>query len=399
MPNPFHIHGVVTRPHFTDREAELARMVETLSTPGAKLLVYGERRMGKTSALRVAMAEHAEAGGSSCLADFSTATSHADLANRILSAASRSLGRRWRDMAHDLAGRLGMNLELGVDPVTGTPTASLGMGLRDSAPTEQRETLARVLDAVEGLCRSRDATLGLVLDEFQEIHRFGGEEAEWHLRGIIQHHQAVSYIVAGSRTHLIRRMISKGGAFYKLFDLLSFGPIAPDHLADWIEARMKGGGIEGPTVGAFMIRLVGPRTRDVVQLARKSYDLAMASKDTVGEELVERALVEVVQEEDDPLLALWDGYSATQQKVLRAVADGTESLTSSDTLRRFGLRSSAGAAQAAAGLVERGTIEQVAPGHYRFDSPFQRAWVVMRALPDVGIHRRATWMGDEVDRA
>ncbi|HSR41621.1 MAG TPA: ATP-binding protein, partial [Longimicrobiales bacterium] len=106
--NPFHIHGVVERPYFTDRKEEIARIRQALAEPGAKLLVYGERRMGKTSALRVAMAEHAAAGGASCLADFSTATSHADLANRILGAATRALSRRWRDVIQDLAGRLGM---------------------------------------------------------------------------------------------------------------------------------------------------------------------------------------------------------------------------------------------------------------------------------------------------
>ena len=37
--------------HFTDREAEVARMAAALRTPGAKLVVYGDRRLGKTSAL------------------------------------------------------------------------------------------------------------------------------------------------------------------------------------------------------------------------------------------------------------------------------------------------------------------------------------------------------------
>ena len=73
--NPFPIHGVVTRPAFTDRADEVSRIRSTLEEPGAKLLVYGPRRMGKTSALKVAMEDHRAAGGIACLADFSTATS------------------------------------------------------------------------------------------------------------------------------------------------------------------------------------------------------------------------------------------------------------------------------------------------------------------------------------
>jgi len=392
--NPFRIHGVVERPEFTNRDAELRRLRGTLAEPGAKLLVYGDRRMGKTSALRVAMADHAVAGGMSCLADFSTATSHADLANRILGAATRTLGRTWRDVALDLAGRMGVKLEAGLDPATGMPTASLGVGMRDSAAEEQRRTLASVLDGLEAICAQRDVSLGLVLDEFQEIHRMGGEEAEWHLRGIIQHHGHISYIVAGSRTHLIRRMLEKGRAFYKLFDVLPFGPLDQDHLTSWLEERMRAAGVRADGVGQPSIRLAGPRTRDVVQLARKTFELgSQRTPPHADAEVVGQAFVEVVQEESEPLQALWKGYSAAQQNVLRAVAAGTDALTATAALKRFGLRSSAAASQAAAALVDQGALEQVAPGHYRFDSPFQRGWVVLHALPDLGLHLPATHVG------
>jgi hypothetical protein len=381
--NPFRIHGIVTRPDFTDREAEIARIGATLADPGTKLLVYGERRMGKTSALRVAMGEHAEAGGLACLADFSTATSHADLANRILGAATKSLGRRWSDIPQELARRIGVTLETGLDPTTQLPTASLSFGIRDASRTEQRDTLARVLDALEGICEARGVSLGLVLDEFQEINRFGGEEAEWHLRGIIQHHRHLAYVVAGSRTHMIRRMIGRRSAFYKLFDVLSFGAMPEAHLAGWIDERMRESGVEGG-MGREMIRLAGPRTRDVVQVARKAFDVTLAGE-LLDEKCVARAFTEVVQDESEPLQALWNGYPATQANVMRAVAAGAEALTAADTLRRFGLRSSAAAVKAASSLVDQGALEQVAPGRYRFDSPFQRGWVISNALPDVGL--------------
>lgn len=390
--NPFRIHGVVSRPDFTDREREVERMRRTLAEPGAKLLVCGERRMGKTSALRVAMGEHVAAGGLACLADFSTATSHTDLANRILDAATRALGRRWRDIVHDLSRRIGVNLDIGLDPVTQAPTASLGLGVREGTAEAQRETLARVLDSLEAMCEQREISLGMVLDEFQEINRFGGEEAEWHLRGILQHHRCLSYVVAGSRTHLIQRMTDRGGAFYKLFDVLSFGPMDAEHLARWIDERLAEAGVTGADAGTEIVRLAGPRTRDVVQLARKAFDVARDTP-TLGRETVNRAFVEVVQDESDPLRALWNGYSEAQKRVLRAVAAGTDGLTADRTLRRFSLKSSAAASRATGRLIELGVLEQAGPGDYRFDSPFQRGWVVINALPDVGIHLPPTHTG------
>jgi len=41
-------------------------------------------------------------------------------------------------------------------------------------------------------------------------------------------------------------------------------------------------------------------------------------------------------------------------------------------------------------LVAEGVLVQEAPGAYRFDSPFQRGWVIENALPDAGIHLPAT---------
>ncbi|MFO7588448.1 MAG: 4Fe-4S dicluster domain-containing protein, partial [Gemmatimonadota bacterium] len=110
MPNPFPIHGPVGPDDLADREAEVARVLGALREPGAKLLIYGPRRMGKTSILSAALARHEAEGGSGLLADFSTASSPADMTNRLLEGASRALGRRWRDYVPSL-------MEEGVFPV------------------------------------------------------------------------------------------------------------------------------------------------------------------------------------------------------------------------------------------------------------------------------------------
>jgi hypothetical protein len=317
---PFPIHGVVTRPAFTDRVEEVERIRNTLEEPGAKLLVYGPRRMGKTSALRVAIEDHLARGGVACLADFSTATSHGDLANRVLTASTQALGRRWKDIVHDLSRRIGLTLEVSADPVTGGPTASLGFGMRSASRAAEQETLGRVLDSLDGLCEARGVSLGLILDEFQEIHRLGGEEGEWH-----------------------------------------------KDIARWILA------------------LAGERTRDVAQLARKTFQLAR-KEGRADAGTVKQAFLEIIADESEPLRALWASYAGTEEKVLRAVATGTESLMAADTLQRFGLASSAAASKAAANLVAEGVLVQEGPGNYRFDSPFQRGWVIQQALPDAGIH-------------
>ena len=191
-------------------------------------MVYGRRRMGKTSALAQAIARHQKNGGAAFLADLSTASTLVDVANRILEASTRVLGRRWKDVVNDFVARMGVTMTLTPDPATGAILPSLDWSLRAAPIEQQRKSLAATLDAIEALAVARKTNIGVVLDEFQEIRRFGGDSAEWQLRGVIQHHRHVSYVLAGSEAHLIQGMLAKGRAFFGMADPLEFGPMDPD---------------------------------------------------------------------------------------------------------------------------------------------------------------------------
>ena len=384
MPNPFRTSGVIQPPYFTDREPEVARLLQAMRTEGGKLIVSGERRMGKTSALVVALTAHREAGGLGILADFSTASTPVDLSNRILAAATRELHRRWQDRVLDFFRLLRPEVTLGTDP-TGQPTASFGLRLREASPEDQYETVAGVLDALERMFADRGESFAVVLDEFQEIHGLGGEQAEWRLRGVTQHHQHLSYVFAGSRTSLIRRMQEKNRAFYQLADRLPFGSIDPEHMAGWIDARMRAGGLRAGQVGAVIVALAGPRTRDIVQLARKTFDLA-APAGKVSEETVGSAFRELILEEDDPVRLYWDALTPAQQNVLRAIAAGERQLTGKGAQRRFALSSAPAVRKAAEKFEEDGVVMRSPDGSYDCDSPFVRGWLIQHTLPDLGLH-------------
>lgn len=382
--NPFRIHGVVSGGYFTDRAEELDRLLRTLREPAAKLIVYGPRRMGKTSALVKAIERHQEEGGVAFLADLSTASTVVDIANRILEAAGRALGRRWRDSISDFVERLGLSLTLTPDPGTGLILPSLDVSLRAAPLEEQRASLARTLDAIEELARIKQAPIGIVLDEFQEIQRFGGDSAEWHLRGIIQHHQQVSYILAGSQAHIIERMLDQGRAFYGLADQLQFGAIDPDHLATWIDDRMTTAGVRAVGVGQVIVAAAGPRTRDIVQVARQCYGNCQA----VGHadaSAVPPAFDDVVAEQEPLLQSLWQGLTGQQQNVLRAVAEDLDGLTKKESLLRFGLTSSGSATNSAAALIDAGVlIKAESNTGYGFENPFFRRWVKRETVGDLG---------------
>lgn len=380
--NPFRIGGVVAGRHFTDRAAERRRIRRALTGSQDHLLVFGPRRMGKSSTLRVVQDDLAAHGRHVVAADMSTASSLADLTNRVLQAAQTSLGRVWRDTLTALVQGLSVRIGVSLDP-GGLPLPSVDVSVRDTDLDAQRETFGAALDAIERLASAKRAHVGVILDEFQEIHRFGGQAAEAHLRGIIQNHRHVSYVLAGSDERLIRAMIGPRRPLYKLLEPLAFGPIDAAHLSRWIDDRMRSAGVEARGVGEVVVALAGPRTRDVVQLARATFEISRRFGKATAEHVTD-GFQQIVLSEDAPVRALWAELSPLQQNVLRAASVSASGLTTGAVRRRFGLGDTGPASKAAATLVARSLLVKTDAG-YLYDNPFVRGWVIANALADAGV--------------
>src|SRR5436305_1861807 len=94
---------VTSRASSARNTGDAARAVErhaisrALARPQAHRLVYGPRRMGKTSTLRVVQDDLTREHHAVIMADLSTASAVSDMTTRILQAAVRTLDARWRD--------------------------------------------------------------------------------------------------------------------------------------------------------------------------------------------------------------------------------------------------------------------------------------------------------------
>lgn len=258
------------------------------------------------------------------MVDLSTATNMTDMANRILRSATEVMGRRWKDYLGDLIRLLKVTATMQYDPVTQMSVPSLEIGAREDTFAAQQNNLATVLDTLDAMAADRHVTLGIVLDEFQEIARFGSarggtptverggrsrasatqerassqSQPEWHLRGAMQRHQHLSYILAGSQQSLLDSMVAPRAAFYKILTPVAFRPIDAGHMADWIDQRLISIGLTSEEAGSRCVELAGPRTRDIVRLARKCVDIT-PSHERVDGTVLTAALLEVTDEEDD----------------------------------------------------------------------------------------------------
>ena len=383
--NPFIPSLIARGPHFADREGEVARIRSAYETPGARLVVYGDRRMGKTSALDRAAEGARRAKTRVAVATFATASDPADAAAGILLAVRQQIGRRWRTALESMVGRLQGSLTVSPSPLPGTPPAvGITFGLREQ---EIRGGLIpAALGAVNAQMESEGRRMALAIDEFQRIHDWGGEDAEWALKAAMESHQAVSYVLAGSRRHVIEAMITtKGRALWKQVDALEFGPIPPDDLAAWIQSRAVRTGVRLTLDAAdAIVKLAGPRTRDVVQLAREVWFEARRDEET-GVAEVSRAMDQWVRVQASLYAALWRSRTVPEQRILRALAtDPRLQITSAGALSRYRLGPKSTVQTSAIRLVDDEQLVAETGGGYTFDDPFFRRWIELEVLPELG---------------
>ena len=392
--NPFRIGVAVRGVFFTDRADETARTADTLQEGGARLLMVGERRVGKTSVLLRSIERVQRAGGQAFLVDCGTAGSALEIANRVLHAATRALGRDWSATITDLTRRVRGRIQVSTDQA-GSPAVSFEPTFA-SDPTAEYAALGAVLDALDARAKRERRVIGIALDEIQRLTGIlGGEPGEWVLRGLLQHHQHLGYVLAGSEPTMLAAMQGRGRAFYQQLSLLTVGPMDPTHFARWIDDRAARADVTALGLGSACITLAGPRTRDVAQLARAAFAAALTPAAargarralTGGTELAETGFSDLVAEQSDPFRALWEGLARTRQQVLRALAVGDVGLTTEAARRTYGLGSSGVVGSALTALRDSRVILRVADrtAGYAFDNPYFRGWVITNALPDLGI--------------
>ncbi len=381
--NPFRIGEYVTGYHFADREDEVARIREAMLS-GSSLLVYGPRRMGKSSTITnaAALAHLARPKPIIVSVDISTATNLYDVATRLLR--SLYMETRWLKLRlEDLLGGLAPRVTVKLDEHGGPPAITFGLDRRTASEEQRQGALEGVISRLSQIGEDTRRPVAVVLDEFQAIGNFAGESSEWHLREVIQRHGDLAFICAGSQESLIHDLIGPKRAFYKMFELLPLGPIEEHVFADWLEERLaRGSGVE-PGVGLELLRLAGPRTQDIIQVARQLYFRGLAAKRRVGLEDARLALNDVVRGEMPLLRSLWNSLSGQQQDVLRVVALGVEQLYSAEVRDQYALPGTSSIHKAVEVLTERGLLTR-ADERVVFDSPFFLEWVRSEVAADLG---------------
>ncbi|MEJ2677962.1 MAG: hypothetical protein P8174_02680, partial [Gemmatimonadota bacterium] len=186
----------------------------------------------------------------------------------------------------------------------------------------------------------------------------------------------VAWVCAGAKREVLEPLQAPGGVLHGFFETVRVGPVEAAELAGWIDGRMRGSGVASDGVGAAVAARAGPRTQDVVQVARALWFRGVLRGRVLASE-VEDAVLDVVREQDAALRRTWSDLTPMQQRVLRAVAADATRLFGADTRARFRLGPASSVGTAVSALVRRGVLHRGGDG-VAFDDPFFRTWVQVR---------------------
>ena len=328
-PNPFRIAGELLAEDMIDREGEAARLV-ALAAGGHASRLVAPRRYGKTSLLRRALLDAAQAGWTTALVDLEGVLSLSSIVVRIERAYDRSLKGSIRRTVDALFRSWQIGLSLGA----GGFTASLQSNPR----IDVESVLLRLLDLPAKVHERTGSRSYVAFDEFQDLLRVDG--ADGMLRSVIQHQSAVaSYAFAGSAPTLMERLFQDPSRpLLEHAVPVELAPLPDDATAAYLEA----------TISQYRSRH-RQRARPAARLhprssaaddARRPPPLGGRARD--GSVADETAFVDARERSlavtEPALRARWESLSVNEQRVSVALAIPSRRLYADETLRFLGLR-------------------------------------------------------------
>lgn len=277
-----------------DREQFIGDVAAQLAS-GQSVVIAGPRRIGKTSVSREILRRLSERGVFAADVDLFMATSEESLAALLTQAilenrvGIKSRARHtWSEVTEwvqglSLTGRLaGVDIELSQAPPRPSPDQMLTVALN----------LAEEIAVRDG------RHFIILLDEFQELDRFGGAPLFQRVRAILQQQRHVTYLFAGSQASVLRALFTdRRRALYRFALLMDLPGIPPDAWMAYLTRKFANAnlGISELALG-WMLDRTGGHPYSLMQVANRTYLAALAANQPdVTAELVAAAYEDVLR--------------------------------------------------------------------------------------------------------
>lgn len=372
MRNPFEYGGVVSGEAFCNREQETTDLVRAMAN-AQKLFVFSERRYGKTSLVRAALAKLPRKGYLCVYVDLWPTDSEATFATTLAKAIAESMStsvNKVLETAKRFFGSLSPSVTVDEE---GKPILTFGLARQariGPALEEVLETPARI--AAKG-----GPSVVVVFDEFQQILEYGTDQVERKLRSVVQHHRQVGYLFLGSRKHLIQKMVlDRNRPLYRSGGHYPLGPIAETHWQPFIRQRFADAekGIDQGLIHE-VCELTQGHPFYTQHLCHVLWELC-EPRAQVNTEMLRAAVKLLLDRESYAYTTLWESLTLSQKRFLKGLAAEAAGVKvfAGDFLSRHGLNTPSNAQRAVQTLLAKGIIDRD-NGSFLITDRFFRLWI------------------------
>ena len=365
MNSPFKFGTAVTGEQFTNRTEEIERLHSNFGNLRPTVII-SPRRMGKTSLVKQAVDQYLENGLDHgvrfCFIDMYKARDEDEFYSIFATSLIKSTSKKlddWLNNVKSFLGNIVPRIMLGSDPQT---EFSLSFDYKGQASYEE------VLDLPEKLAKKYNVKLIVCLDEFQNLEHFKDPLLfQKRARSAWQHHEKSSYILYGSRNHLMSNLFqNQSMPFYRFGDMMFLERIDPGKLAAYL---MEGFTRTGKKITSkqadSVVSLMGSHPYYVQQMADILWNRTSAA---VEDQRLSESLELLLKQNQPFFQEILENLTNYQLNFIHAIIAGETQFSSANVLNGFRLGSSANIKRIRESLIRKNIISSTKTGIY-FEEP------------------------------
>lgn len=350
------------------RDKEKKRVKQLLKS-GQSVVLYGPRRIGKTSIGLTVLDElkaeglftgHADIFESATLSIFSQRIVETTLANKKLAQTIQFLKK----------GLSAAISQIEIKQVVNEFEWILKFAESD---VKDDELLSSALDFPEQFSKKYNINMVMFIDEIGDIDKFNGGDFVKLMRSKLQLHANVTYLFAGSHESVMENIfIKSSGPFYRFAQLSAIDTIEKEAFKLFLKRKFRKAGfvIEEP-VFRDLLEITGGHPYYTQLLCRELLFYALSQRKSIDKRAVGYAFEEAMHLEGLYFSKLWEelGKNSAQINILQALVNNKTSLYHKD------IKAKVNVARTLNQLMKRGILKKSEKGLYEFTDPLFRKFI------------------------
>ena len=364
--NPFLTYGYESAEYFCDRKAETRELITQL-TNGNHAALISPRRMGKTGLIHHCFAQREiQEHYYTFLIDIYATKNLQDMVYRMGQSIVNRLKTRGQS-AIDGFLRFVTSLRTGIS-FDGQGNASWNIGLGDiKSPDFTLEEIFNYLKAADKRCI-------VAIDEFQAITDYPEQNIEELMRTYVQDCRNAVFVFSGSQKSMMSEMFSSPARpFYQSVSLMFLKPVALSEYEIFAREHFEKAGKQ---IADNVVRTIYERFDGTTWYLQKVFNQLFATKDSVIVSDVDKAVEQIISQNEEAYKDLLFQLTARQRDLLVAVSreNKAKQITGMTFVKRYHLSSASSVQKSAQSLMEKQLLTQQ-QGVYEVYDKFLSEWL------------------------